>query len=154
MQKQHELNKLTDIQERYLDACVETLDQRSADVEPVCFFCGEGDDSSESLCYDCIHQVPRVPVDAYSNDVARIAWHESDSPERCEECGKLLSYTLTDFGVNEELGYFLESDTTWYWNNPNDCFELARIGHAVWTVEQKRDLIKVLRKGQNRPKLT
>lgn len=154
MQKQYKFGELTDTQERYLNACVEILDQRSADVEPVCFFCGEGDDESVSLCYDCIYQVPRVPIDAHSNDIARSAWGESDSPERCEECGKLLSYTLTDYGVKEELGYFAESENAWDWNSPNDCFELARIAHAVWTVEQRRELIKVLRKGKNKPKFS
>ncbi|MDE2597767.1 MAG: hypothetical protein KGL44_12915 [Sphingomonadales bacterium] len=34
---------------------------------------------------------------------------ESDSTAACYSCGETLSYILTDYGVTEELGYYLES---------------------------------------------
>lgn len=150
---QRERNELTSAQERYLNICTQLLDQRAVKPDMVYWFCGEGDDESVSLCYDCIHAVPRVIDNEWGeDDVCASSYSESDSPEICEECGKLLSCTLTDYGVNSELEHFLESE--WDWNSPTNCFELARIAHAVDTVDQKLDLIKVLRKGQNKPKIS
>jgi len=144
---------LTDRQENYLDICMALLDERQSRPDKTYWFCGENDDEGESLCYDCIHAVPRVPVSEYGDEICSGAYGESDGSEHCQECGKLLSYTLTDYGVNSEMRYFLDAESKWDWNSPDDCFELARIAHAVYTVAQKRDLIKVLRKGKNKPKI-
>ena len=78
---------------------------------------------------------------------------EEDSCEHCEKCGKLLDYTLTDYGVSSELEHFAEEagDYSFDWNEPQECYEMARVAHGLWTDEQKQLFVKAVEKSQNKP---
>ena len=85
-------------------------------------------DEGLSYCYDCCEkEVARLlkenPAGDYSVDGG---WGtEGDSTPFCEICGKRLENTLTDYGGEEELDYFLENGF-----NPksdDDCRSMAEV---------------------------
>ena len=134
-----------------LSLCRRLLNEREtypADWEY--FFCNPdmNDDEGLSYCLDCIKKLR-------PNGVSGIDYRylypegESDGCCHCDECGKMLRYTLTDYGVNEELAIFEENN--WDWNDPSDCYRLARMAWGAYSEDQKRRAVKILRAGMNRP---
>lgn len=118
-----------------------------------------GDDMVGDFCYACAKlELDRIlAIDPLSDeDDERRVIHEypeteDDGCRHCDTCGELLAYTLTNYGVTEELGNF-EGAESWDWNNAEDCYHLACIAHGIFeNPEQTHALIKVLRKGKNRP---
>lgn len=129
------------------------LSKRASDPEHPHWFCGEGDDEGISYCYGCAMQLR--PSAQFGDDLCGgyPGYAEADSPEMCEECGRLLSYTLTDYGVTEELAHF--SECGFDWNEPNHCFALARVANCVDrdNREQVAQLLSVLKSGRNAPEI-
>lgn len=100
-----------------------------------------GFEESELHCWDC---VKTVFSDQYGETGG---WDggfacEEDGCCRCEKCGKLLQYSLTDYGVESELAHFEEYP-------PNDlsddmCYELERIAYGVWGNEQTQRFVNLM----------
>lgn len=137
-----------------LDVLTAELDKREADVPATCWFFSdayEGEELDEGIdyCEDCIR---KLRPDAKWGEHFTVAHNqESDGVAICDECHRLLSYTLTSYGTENELSHFEEVDSEWDWNNAEQCFELARIAHSVWTDEQRIRLLNVLKQGKNLP---
>jgi len=134
----------------FVSKCLSVLDEREAEPEADHWFCGEGDDQGFSYCRDCIRVLR--PGAALGEDYAyAYPEQEHDGACHCMNCGALLQYTLTDYGLDEELTNFSDPEADWDWNSPQDCYYLARMGHALHTDEQYRLFMTILRKGQNPP---
>lgn len=141
---------LEDTQNVY-DSLVKVLDNREAEVLGCYWLIGGKDDQGESYCLDCIRELK--PNAEYGEDYeGGMIWGESDSCEHCEECGKLLCYTLTDYGVRNELDHFV--DTGLDWRSHEECFELARIAHGIVSTDEdlKGQLFDVMLEGMYPPK--
>jgi hypothetical protein len=52
---------------------------------------------------------------------------DEDGCAHCEGCGKLLHYSLTDYGVENEPGHFLAHWTLQGEFEPKTAYELARV---------------------------
>lgn len=64
---------------------------------------GDGADQGPSYCRDCASKL----VAAGEAEFVDGGWmQDNDGCCLCEECGRLLDYTLTDYGVEEELSHF------------------------------------------------
>lgn len=107
------------------------VDQR-ASIPPYAYFImGPYGDHDEGLdyCWDCLQG--HLPADLEVGE----HWGggyvmESDGGARCEDCGKLLDYTLTDYGVATELAHFEQSRAPDL-SNADECFQLARIAWGI-----------------------
>lgn len=76
---------------------------------------------------------------------------ESDSSCQCADCGKLLNYTLTDDGVDNEIEVW--DDGGFDWDNRAACFVIARIAYGAFSSKQKCKALKIMIKGNNCPVL-
>ena len=132
----------------FISECEHVLNQREADPLIECWFCGEGDDEGLSYCEACIHAL-RPNAEKGEDYLRAYPPGESDGRVACEECSRLLQYTLTNYGLEEQLEYFKEDG--WDWNNPQDCYELNRVVNGVCSDEDKRRLVQVLKRGLNPP---
>lgn len=139
----------------FLSLATDLLDQRATDPEYPYWRIDEDEDST--YCLDCL-KAQIGPSFDYSEDIGErfgggyAAYGESDGSEVCQKCYKLLAYTLTDYGVAEELSHFTEYPDSFDWDNADQCYELARIAHGIWeNVDQERALIAILLHGNNRP---
>lgn len=70
-----------------------------------------------------------------------------DHTERCHECGKLLAYTLTDYGADEEVEHWLETTLTDF--TPDDAYQFWRLCINFYpdggeeSQSRARDILKV-----------
>lgn len=104
-----------------------------------------GDDEGIDLCEKCA----QVRVDALrlkdptGEYFVDGGWGcmESDGVAVCADCGKPLSYTLTDFGVLEELDHF-SSTRLQYPFSQQVAYELLAILEN-WPPDEKRALGKI-----------
>ena len=55
--------------------------------------------------------------------------HQSEYSVACEDCGRQLCYSLTDYGVEEETEHFLAHGVTAV--DPDDVYEITRMVAAV-----------------------
>lgn len=138
----------------FWEACEQELSFRESDPPMERWFCNDGDgadyaDEGFSYCLDCIMVL--LPGAKSGDDYCgAYPAAEADSPARCERCGKLLRYCLTDFGFKEELAQFEEDG--WDWNRPDDCYEVyAVMGASPMTDDYRKRIIRVLKRGRNRP---
>lgn len=92
---------------------------RGAEVPYPHWLGGDGADQGPSYCRECAEKA----VAAGKADFVDGGWHqENDCCCHCEDCGRLLDYTLTKHGVMEELGHFracrlrgkLDADTAYH----------------------------------------
>lgn len=113
------------------------LDKREATPDRPFWFM---DDESDVYCYDCI-QVLKPGAKMGEDYIGGLGNDEEDSPLHCERCGALLGYVLTDYGVDEELYHFIENPPNI--NDPDECYELARIAYGVFSDEQKRQFKQI-----------
>lgn len=134
----------------FVDACIHELDRREASPPNEYWLFGDSEiDEAEGYCFDCVRI--RLYEEMYHAKGYTHAYPtgESDGVKACDRCGLLLDYVLTEHGVIEEMGHFLENG--WDWNNANDCFELARVADGMYGDKQRKTFLKVLLKGANRP---
>ena len=71
-----------------------------------------GDDEGISYCYDCAcKRVEEIKSKEPEGDVCVDGgWGtEEDGTESCDTCGKFLDCSFTDYGSEEEVGYFVEN---------------------------------------------
>lgn len=144
--------KLTDIQREWLDAATYILDQRETSAGYEHFFYDDesGEEGEESYCANCIKGYLPGQWESGEHYVYSYPEVEHDYAVRCECCNSLLAYTLTGYGVDYELDGF--TGGIFDWNNPEHCYELARIAHGIYeSNEQSRLLYHVLRNGRNLP---
>lgn len=82
--------------------------ERYADIDPApaCWFeTDDGDWDMNDYCEECCRkEMAKHPGAHMSGDGG--CWPESDSCRHCETCGKLLGYTLTNYGVRAEIEHF------------------------------------------------
>lgn len=129
---------------------------RRADPEPACWM---SEDACTSYCWECAQiarakqmglcaPVPAPPCKfSFLRTEREDAWQEAydrfregidggywgqgehDSPEHCGTCGKVLAYTLTDYGTGEEIGGWLECriPTVGAGWHPVDSYALDRV---------------------------
>lgn len=98
----------------------------------------------QTYCLACI--VENFPHAQIEDDYDGGFHWESDDAVNCSKCGKTLAYTLTSEGVNAELDLWQD----WDWNNPEDCYALARIAGGIQTDQLER-LYAVVKVGKNPP---
>lgn len=141
----------------FIEACERELHIRATDPPYVHWILDQyGDDMEGEFCPECVEiELARVKAEQgdVTDDETRSIYEypesESDGCRHCETCGALLAYTLTDCGMQDGLAAF--EDGGFDWNDPDDCFELERICMDVYTDEQRKRLVKVLKQGRNRP---
>lgn len=137
-----------EIHER-ISIAIPLLDEREAKAEMPYWLM---EDTGASYCLDCIKK--KKPDFDFHRDYGDFFDggfdQEEDGCSHCEDCGKLLEYSLTDYGVDEELEHFLDRDP-FDWNDPDDCFHIARIAQGVFTDAQKRNLYNILKTSINKP---
>ncbi len=64
---------------------------------------GDEADQGPSYCAECAHE----QVVAGNAEFVDGGWpQDNDGCCHCEDCGRLLDYTLTDYGVQEEMEHF------------------------------------------------
>lgn len=131
----------------FLSEVIHLLDQREIEVERPFWFINSRYDESDTFCWDCLHLV--MPKAELGEDFMGGGWDEHDAAECCIHCGKLLKYTLTDYGVDNELEHFME--VGFDWNFPQECFELCRIAHGLYTDEQKLNFLMLIDFSFNAP---
>jgi hypothetical protein len=136
----------------FVDLAVGILDKRqSENPQSAILLDHRGDEVDGWFCLDCVKKRRRKPV-AGENFLYAGYIPEEDHSNHCERCGALLDYTLTDYGVDNELSHFVENGFDW--NHPQSCYELARVAHGMLKNDRRytRELFKVLRNGKNLPK--
>lgn len=111
-----------------LDARLNAIQKAVPPIEPeICHWLES--DAGDSYCFDCAINArgrefelgrPLTVSWWYERDELEDAFYlgiggssrsdqHSDHTEHCATCGRTLSYILTDYGVEDELNYFLES---------------------------------------------
>lgn len=154
------MNELSYEQSEYLQSLIGLLDKRESDPQHPYWFheLPDGSEADEgiSYCLDCLKKYFGATFD-YSEHIGEYfgggypGYGESDGCESCDDCGKLLSYTLTDYGIASELAHYSEYQC-FDWNDADSCFILARIAHGIFeNHEQERVLLGVLMAGKNFP---
>lgn len=117
-------------------------------------------DASESLCFP--HAVEArgrefdfaKPLDPYRPFYRRTdlehAFHdgigasrdgEAEHSEQCATCGRTLSYILTDWGVEQELTYWLDNPVARL--DPETVYALDRLCVNTWAGMKRRNLIEL-----------
>ena len=84
---------------------------------------GDDADQGESYCFDCAN---KKVVGGEAEFVDGGWMQDNDGCCHCEDCGRLLDYTLTDYGVKEELSHF-KSDRMRRKLSPELAYHLARV---------------------------
>lgn len=92
------------------------------------------DASGEDFCHDCIKK--ELPDGEYGEDYEGGYGLESDGSRVCCKCGKLLDYTLTNYGIDYEIEHFEEYPPDL--NNPDQCYEIAAIAGGIAWDDKKR----------------
>lgn len=89
---------------------------------------GDKADQGLSFCRGCAEK----RVAKGDGEFADGGWgsQENDGCCHCEDCGCLLQYSLTDYGVSEELGHFTENPPTSPLT-PDVAYHIARIVEAA-----------------------
>ena len=126
------------------------LDKRE-EAAPPSYYLPDNDDGNQ-YCWECLKKL--FPDDDWGGGAYSV---EYDSCMHCETCGRVLSYVLTNYGAKEELEHF--SEHTWDWNNPDDCYHVARmldcwLGWGAWSIQDLPDrerVIKAIQNGANAP---
>jgi hypothetical protein len=89
-------------------------------ADPLTPYWTGNNDGSWLGCYDCARK-------RFKEDQIDGGWSgEEDGPRWCDDCGKLLEFTLTDYGLEEELGHFYE-----HINDPIKTPDEAYIAHRM-----------------------
>ena len=127
---------------QFLRTCEDELLRRMSNPPMEHWFCGDDDDEGESYCLDCIMAI-RPTAEPGEDYLGAYPPGESDSVAICERCGALLQYTLTDYGLQEELAHFSETDSQWDWDNPDQCYEVQELCGSVYTDKQRVQLLVV-----------
>lgn len=129
------------------------LISREADLEAMHWFIGDDADEGLSYCRNCIsklHPDAKIGEDYTYDGTYNM---EEDSPETCEECGKLLAYTLTGYGVDSELEHFSNPDVVFNWRSPTQCYEIARVANGIVDDDEKRNkaMLAIYLRSSNMP---
>jgi hypothetical protein len=119
------------------DEILSMLDKKASFPERPFWLLGHAGEYADrdAMCFDCIKEL--LPNREYGENYDGGFACEEDDAQHCERCGKLLEYTLTDYGVDYEIEGFLESladaeDLA----NLDTCYELARIAWGISSREQ------------------
>jgi len=101
----------------------------SADVRPHCWMHNHPDGAAKSYCDECIDKAVEAERKKYPDaDIERDGGydsHETEGVALCEICGRLLEYTLLEYGVESEVSQFEEYG--FELSNPREAHELERI---------------------------
>lgn len=84
---------------------------------------GDGADQGPSYCRSCAE----AEVAAGRAEYVDGGWQqENDGCCHCETCGRLLEYTLTEYGASEELDHYLSGGLAGQ-VSPEDAFHIAKM---------------------------
>ena len=120
-----------------VELAVRRLDQvaLAADIPYPHWLGGTGADQGPSYCHDCASK----RVEAGEGEFVDGGWpQDNDGSCQCEDCGRTLDYTLTEYGVEEEMEHFTRRRLRGA-INPLLAYALARV------LEQHRRQPEVLR---------
>lgn len=124
--------------------------------------CWLDSDCTHSYCWDCAVKaradefglgMPIGKADRYS-----LSWRtdleeafyagidglpdvHSDIPESCHSCGETLNHILTDYGVENEIDYFLKFPLTEL--TPESSYAIDRLSLNIWKGTDRKALIAV-----------
>lgn len=118
---------------------------RQSDPEPPHWLIDDGEngfDEGLSYCLECMKSI--APNGEWGEEWGGGYCYEEDGTCHCEKCGKLLQYSLTDYGVDVELENYAEYPPR-NLDDPDECYQLARIAMGVYTDEQKRRFLEIMR---------
>lgn len=100
-----------------------------------------GEHDSDDFCLDCCKkEADELKVKNPGEDIIIGGGEitESDRPRSCEACGARLLYSLTEYGVKEELECFLHNDLGEI--DPDTAYTLIRLMAGVTDIlEYSRD---------------
>lgn len=119
-----------------VSAVIDRLDAVASLIDVPCphWLSGDDVDQGPSYCYECATK----HVSAGKAESVDGGWQQdSDRCCHCEDCGRLLDYTLTDHGIREELSHFKQDRLQGPMSPERSC-HLSRI------LEQHRDHPEVL----------
>ena len=97
-------------------------------------------DEAESLCYKCIHKL--LPIAKIGHHFGGGYCNPSDGCVHCVECGVLLQYELTDYGLENELSHWEDCPPDKN-SNGDEYYHLARIAGGVHSDKRKSRLAKL-----------
>ncbi len=97
------------------------------------------DDEATSYCRHCIKAI----YDGEAESIHGGFSCEEDGCCHCEECGNLLQYTLTNYGVESELANF-EAYPPENLDNADMCYELGRIAWGLYGQEDMERFINLM----------
>ncbi len=128
---------------------VELLRKKAKGISPPNpWWIAGGDDEATDYCRPCAEKALVAAKDGLTSEEAENLTlaggyvGEEDSRAHCESCGKLLDYTLTNYGVDSELDHFEREGIR---NDPEEAYLILRIlgdeGYPLLT------------EGSNRPEL-
>ena len=103
----------------------EMLAELSKGIDPPypCWLGGGDADQGPSYCRDCAQK----KVNSGEAEFVDGGWsQDSDTCVHCEDCGKLLDYALTEYGVAYELEHFQSSQPA-VPMSAEDAYHLARL---------------------------
>lgn len=122
-------------------AVVQRLDAiaRPAEIPYPCWLGGDDADQGPSYCRECAQK----HVDAGHAAFVDGGWpQDNDGCCHCEDCGRLLDYTLTEYGVQEEYDHF-KRDRLRRKMTPELAYHLARLLEAH---DQQPEVLRLLPK--------
>ena len=94
-----------------------------------------GGDEGQSYCEKCIRKAVAKTMREVRNrgeDPGNVCvdggydWPEGDGPAMCHTCGRVVGYTLLDYGVSAELDHYETYPPEWPLD-PDDAFALSRV---------------------------
>jgi hypothetical protein len=96
-------------------------------IDPPAVYWIEPDDSGEDFCKECAEaRLSALPEATLSYDPCP----QSDGCRHCTDCGKLLSYYLTDAGMYAEREHFLEHGVGWPLD-PEEAYHVVALEDAM-----------------------
>lgn len=113
------------------DDIIEQLEKIASPLDPENIHWIPGE-AGENWCYACgkakAKHMRRRAKKNKKDFILDGGWSggEEDNPAYCEGCGKLLHYSLTDYGVEQELSHFLNSILVAPLN-PETAYELCEV---------------------------
>jgi len=130
----------------YVDAALKILEKKLEDFElPTPYYMVvDGHDFEGDYCYDCgLKEYDKLRNEGNTDLALRrecSSGYISDTPTHCQECQKMLTYTLTEEGVKSELNHFdYFNDHELALNSQHECFALRAILNRYHEYEDSKE---------------
>lgn len=119
------------------DLCSTIFDRAAGRVDmKTGYYLRLGDrDSGDTYCDRCIAAAHKK----HGGEVIAEHMPEVDSPRWCETCGSLLEHTLTDYGVDEELGIGCNPEDDMNWVSPVSGGDARILAALAWNQQYDKE---------------